>query len=88
MTEFQKKTYEKFVNDVDKFIPESVEDQEKFTVNDIIRCIIHVTDTLTEKELDTLLTIGTVEGKRQAVIQRMANMLMSRRPPKKEEEEK
>ena len=73
MTEFQKKTYDKLVKDINTLIPDEIHPEmgEKFTGADFYRCVATQVDKLTEKELDALLTIGPVEGKRVAVTQRM-----------------
>ena len=79
MTEFQRKTYEKYRDHVLSLIPDKVdssEGEEPLSGSDIRRICRASVESLDEKELDALITIAPIEFKRMQVSDRMFNMMM------------
>ena len=91
MTEFQRKTYEKYRDHVLSLIPDKVdgsEGEEPLSGTDIRRICKVAAEALTEKELDALITIAPVQFKRIQVADRMFNMMMSGAEERVKKEEK
>ena len=79
MTEFQRKTYEKYRDHVLSLIPDKIdssEGEEPLRGSDIRRICRASAESLDEKELDALITIAPIEFKRMQVSDRMFNMMM------------
>lgn len=86
LTEFQRKTYEKVRNDILAFIPDDLSDIELDAEDIMIMCATAV-NKLSEKELDSLLCIGTIPDKKGVITQRFFDMIMHEANAKEENED-